>query len=97
MTDFMPPAAPTLPRPVVLHREGTEMLLHEALARSRQREAEQAAREYVLARQFTAGRRWASLAGFAARRAEIARVGAGTTPFHRGSGTAMSGLRGVLR
>jgi hypothetical protein len=97
MTDFMPPAAPTFPRPVVLHREGTEMLLHEALARSRQREAEQAAREYVLARRFTAGRRWASLAGFAARRAELARVGAGTAPLPRGSGTAMSGHRGALR
>ena len=97
MTDFMPPTAPTFPRPVILHREGTEMLLHEALARSRQREAEQAAREYVLARRFTAGRRWASLAGFAARRAELARVGAGTAPLHRGSGPAMSGLRGALR
>jgi hypothetical protein len=97
MTDFMPPAAPALPRPVVLHREGTEMLLHEALARSRQREAEQAARDYALARRFTAGRRWASLAGFAARRAELARAGAGAAPLHRGSGTAMSGLRGALR
>ena len=95
MTDFMPPAAPTLPRPVVLHREGTEMLLHEALARSRQREAEQAARDYALARRLTAGRRWASLAGFAARRAELARAGA--APLHRGSGTATSGLRGALR
>jgi hypothetical protein len=97
MTDFMPPAAPALPRPVVLHREGTEMLLHEALARSRQREAERAAREYALARRLTAGRRWASLAGFAARRAELARVAAGAAPLDRGSGTAMSGLRGALR
>jgi hypothetical protein len=96
VTDFMPLTSPALPRPVVLHREGTEMLLHEALARSRQRDAEQAAREYVLARRFTAGRRWASLAGFAARRAEHARTGAGAAPLHRGSGTAMSGLRGAL-
>jgi hypothetical protein len=56
-------------------REGTAMLLlDEALARSRQREAEQAAREHALARQIVAGRRWARLAAFAARRAERARV-----------------------
>jgi hypothetical protein len=56
-------------------REGTAMLLlDEALARSRQREAEQAAREHALARQIVAGRRWARLAAFAARRAERARA-----------------------
>ena len=55
--------------------EGTAMLLlDEALARSRQREAEQAAREHALARQIVAGRRWARLAAFAARRAERARA-----------------------
>ena len=43
--------------------EGTAMLLHEALARSRMREAEQAAREYALVRALTAGRRWRMLAG----------------------------------
>ena len=58
-------------------REGNAMLLlDEALARSRQREAEQAAREHALARQIVAGRRWARLAAFAARRAERARANA---------------------
>jgi hypothetical protein len=52
-------------------------LLNEALARSRQREAEQAAREHALARRFVAGRRWSMLARFAARRAERARAAAG--------------------
>jgi hypothetical protein len=56
-------------------REGTAMLLiDEALARSRQREAEQAAREHALARRIVAGRGWARLAAFAARRAERARA-----------------------
>lgn len=56
-------------------REGPGMLLlDEALARSRQQEAEQAAREHALARRFTAGRRWSRLAAFAARRAERARA-----------------------
>ena len=54
------------------------MLLHEALARSRHQEALEAARHHALVRQFTAGRRWASLAGFAARRAERARAAART-------------------
>ncbi len=49
--------------------KGTAMLLHEALARSRMREAEQAAREYALVRAVTAGRRWQMLARFAQRRA----------------------------
>lgn len=63
--------------PTRTDREGTAMLLlHEALARSRQREAEQAAREHALAREILAGRRWARLAAFAARRAERARAGA---------------------
>jgi hypothetical protein len=96
MTDFATPPAVALPRPVVLHREGTEMLLHEALARSRQQEAEEAARQYALARRFTAGRRWATLAGFAARRAARARAGAGAAPLHRGSGSAVSGLRSAV-
>lgn len=62
--------------PIRTDREGTAMLLlHEALARSRQREAEQAAREHALAREILAGRRWARLAAFAARRAERARAG----------------------
>ncbi len=71
------PTTPTAPTtPVRIDREGTAMLLlHEALARSRQREAEQAAREHALAREILAGRRWARLAAFAARRAERARAG----------------------
>ena len=60
------PLPPTRP----VQNEGTVMLLHEALARSRMREAEQAAREYALVRAFTAGRRWQMLARYAQRRAE---------------------------
>ncbi len=41
------------------------MSLHEAMARSRQREAE----EYRLVRRLTAGRLWARLGGYATRRA----------------------------
>jgi hypothetical protein len=79
MTDFMTPQTSPQTRPVVVRdREGTEMLLHEALARSRHQEALAAARHHALVRRFTAGRRWASLAGFAARRAERARVTAHT-------------------
>jgi hypothetical protein len=96
MTDFNPPTAPTQPRPMVLHREGTQMLLHEALARSRQREAEEAARDYALARRLTAGRRWATLAGFAARRAARARAGAGTAPLHGRSRSVVNGLHGAV-
>jgi hypothetical protein len=76
MTDFKTPQTAALTRPVVRDREGTEMLLHEALARSRHQEALDAARQHALVRRFTAGRRWASLAGFAARRAERARASA---------------------
>ncbi|NMH97116.1 hypothetical protein [Pseudonocardia acidicola] len=54
-------------------REGIAMLLHEALARARQQEAEQAAAEHRLARRLRAGRRWTRLARFAERRAERAR------------------------
>lgn len=49
------------------------LLMNEALARCRQQEAEQAARDHALARQFVAGRTWARLAAFAQRRAERAR------------------------
>ncbi len=69
---------PTIGPDVVRDREGPTMLfLNEALARSRQREAEQAAREHALARRIVAGRRWTLLARFATRRAERARVAAG--------------------
>jgi hypothetical protein len=77
MTTFLTPISAAPARPVVQNREGTEMLLHEALARSRHQEAVAAARQYALARHFTAGRRWASLAAFAARRAERARAAVG--------------------
>jgi hypothetical protein len=75
--------------PALRHREGNLMLLHEALARSRQREAQEAARRYALARELTAGRTWAQLARFAARRADRARASAP-------SGRAVGGLRGAL-
>jgi hypothetical protein len=74
MTDLMTTPTTAQPRPVVRDGEGTEMLLHEALARSRHQEAVAAARRHALVRQFTAGRRWALLAGYAARRAERARA-----------------------
>jgi hypothetical protein len=50
------------------------MLLEEALARSRQQDAEEAARRYRQARELTAGRLWSRLAAYAARRAERARL-----------------------
>ena len=62
------PQSPTRP---VQNNEGTAMLLHEALARSRMREAEQAARDYALVRALTAGRRWRMLARYADRRAAV--------------------------
>jgi hypothetical protein len=78
MTHFQTPQTATLTRPDVRDREGTAMLLHEALARSRHQEAVAAARQHALIRQFTAGRGWASLARYAARRAERARAAAAT-------------------
>lgn len=61
MTDLMtaPPAPSAAPdtRPVVGDREGKSMLLREALARSRQREAEEAARRYRLVRSVRAANR----------------------------------------
>lgn len=49
------------------------MLLQEALARSRMREAQQAALEHRMARQLTAGRYWQRLAEWSTRRAQRAR------------------------
>jgi hypothetical protein len=72
MTQLTTPQNAALTRPDVRDREGTAMLLHEALARSRHQEALAAARQHALIRQFTAGRRWATLARYAARRAERA-------------------------
>jgi hypothetical protein len=68
------PLPPTRP----VQNEGTAMLLHEALARSRMREAEQAAREYALVRALTAGRRWQMLARYAQRRAAVKAAAAAT-------------------
>ncbi len=93
MTHSTTPSTPALTRPVLHNREGSEMLLHEALARSRHQEAMAAARNHALVRQFTAGRRWASLAGYAARRAERARAVAGASPPGQGSRVAVSGAR----
>ena len=74
------PQTDLAPRPTDLDREGTAMLLHEALARSRQQEAVEAARRYALARPLAAGRTWSRIARFAARRAASARAAAGTAP-----------------
>ncbi|HEY2205247.1 MAG TPA: hypothetical protein VGH99_12325 [Pseudonocardia sp.] len=49
------------------------MLLYEALARSRVRNAEEAARRLRLARRVVAARRWQRLARYASARAERAR------------------------
>lgn len=59
------------------HCEGDLMLIHEALARSRQREAEQRALRYRRARRVTAGRGWARVAAWAERRAAAERTRAG--------------------
>jgi hypothetical protein len=61
-----------------LDAQGTAMLLmNEALARSRQQDAERSAYEHRLVRRLSAGRRWARLADYAARRAQRARDTAG--------------------
>jgi len=56
-------------------QENDVMLLHEALARSRMREAEQAARDHRLARRVAAGRNWQRLARWTAARAAKASAG----------------------
>lgn len=90
MNDLSTAPAAT-PRPTARHRNGhTMLLLDEALARCRRREAEAAAREHALARSLTAGRRWARIARYAQRRAARARAAAGGTP-------ADAGTRPVLR
>ncbi|GAA1843357.1 hypothetical protein GCM10009836_23410 [Pseudonocardia ailaonensis] len=61
-------------RPTVLDAQGTAMLLmNEALARSRHREAEEVARDHRVARRLAAERRWSRLAAYADRRARRAR------------------------
>lgn len=87
---------PDDPRPAVRGREGMPMLLHEALARSRQREAEEAARRYRLARSFLAGRRWAQPAGFATRRAARVRAAAGSVPSDARVARVTGGSAGAL-
>jgi hypothetical protein len=69
-------AVPTTTFPIMDHPiEGTtNMLIEEALARSRMREAQQAAHNFRTARQLTAGRTWQRLARWTARRAERARA-----------------------
>ena len=69
-------AVPTTVLPIMDQpmKETTSMLLEEALARSRMREAQQAAQQFRTARQLTAGRTWRRLARWSARRAERARA-----------------------
>lgn len=99
MIDLMiAPLAPLSedPRSAVRDREAMPMLFHEALARLRQREAEEAARRYRLARSFVVGRRWAQLAGFAARRAARVRAAAGSVPSETWVVRATGGSVGAL-
>lgn len=51
-------------------RGNTQMLIYEHLARSRMREAEQAARKHRLVRGIIRTRRWARVSTWAAQRAE---------------------------
>jgi hypothetical protein len=92
MTDLSTLVTPAAGRPVAPARKENVMLLPEAMARSRQQEAEEAARRYALARRFTAGNRWASLARFATRRADRARTGAALTVPLEGARPAVCGL-----
>lgn len=80
MTDFPKPiSVPDRDATMRIRSEGDPgMLIHEALARSRQFEAERAAGEYRRARRLTAGRSWSRLAAWAARRADRARTTAVT-------------------
>jgi hypothetical protein len=50
------------------------MLLYEALARTRMREAEETARQIRLVRRLVASRRWTRVARYAAARAERAQL-----------------------
>lgn len=76
MTLPMDPPASYDTRPVVRDREGMPMLLHEALARSRQREAEEAARRYRLVRAAVAARPRRSVLGALFRRTARTRAAA---------------------
>lgn len=80
--------APAAPRPIEAPvTEGTSMLLHEALARSRQREAEEAARRYRLVRQ----------ARLAARRHRPGLLRAVLTPFRRCARLRAAAVRRAYR
>jgi hypothetical protein len=63
------------------NRGAREMLLYEILARTRMREAEEAARRHRMARLLVVRRRWARLARYAAERADRAQrlMGAGVS------------------
>ena len=77
MTRLMNAPMPPATRPAARDREAMSMLLHEALARSRQREAEEAARRYRLVRSATAQRgRSFELLGALFRRSARARAAA---------------------
>ncbi|GGS44477.1 MULTISPECIES: hypothetical protein [Actinokineospora] len=61
------------PKPYDYTPEGsTQMLIYEHLARSRMREAEQAARKHRLVRGLLRARRWERVSHWAAQRAESA-------------------------
>jgi hypothetical protein len=64
--------SPAAVNPSVQHEGTVMLLLQEALARSRMREAEEAARKHALVRALVAGRRWRMLARYAERRAAAA-------------------------
>ncbi|GAA2857890.1 hypothetical protein GCM10010472_14100 [Pseudonocardia halophobica] len=64
-------------RPRVDARGTAMLVMNEALARSRQQKAEEAARDHRLARRLSAGRRWDRLAAYAAGRAARARAASG--------------------
>lgn len=70
-------ALPSGIRPIPPNRlalGGREMLLYEALARTRMREAEETARQIRLVRRLVASRRWTRVARYAAARAERAQL-----------------------
>lgn len=63
----------------LVNQENAMSLIHEALARSHQQEAQREAAEYRLARRLSAARRWTRLATWVSVRAERARARARVT------------------
>lgn len=61
---------PIVPTHDFIPQGSTQMLMYEHLARSRMREAEQAARKHRLARGLIRTRRWERVSTWAAQRAE---------------------------